>query len=86
MSKKLSLRQRQLLLCLVDVINQSCQHPRWTGKGRCRLDHMCLSAYEDAFEVLQVYDVVKKDREGYWLDWELLAILEGSKGLMKEAK
>jgi len=65
-------REKLLLFELVGVINQACQYPKWNGKGRCRVDHMYLSTYEDAFIMLEDYGVIKKDRKGYWLDWRVV--------------
>ena len=71
-AKKRTKREQLLLLTLVDVINQACQYPTWSGKGKCYVDHSCISAYEDAFYELEKYGVIKKTGKKYWIDWRKL--------------
>ena len=51
---------KELLDTLVDVINQACQ-VKFEDK-KSYVDDMCLSAYEDAFDLLERLGLLKKDK------------------------
>lgn len=60
---------------LLDVVNQSCQVEATPDKNYTICDHMCISAYEDALDVLEYegYAIpIKrgKHRGKYKLYWE----------------
>lgn len=69
--KRLQENIYQLLECLVYVINQSCQSK--IENDKFYLDDMAISAYEDAFYLLEKYGIIKRTLgRKPWLDWEAL--------------
>lgn len=69
--KRVRQTQFEILECLVDVINQACQCK--VENDKFYIDHMCLSSYEGAFELLERFGIVKKSMgRRFWLDWEAL--------------
>lgn len=61
---------RDILITLIDVVNQSCQ-VKVDGERLYCSDH-ALSAYEDAFYVLEIEGYAKKILKGKYKNlWEL---------------
>lgn len=69
--KRVKQNRYELLECLVDVINQSCQTK--VENGTFYVCDMALSAYEDAFFLLEKYGIIKKTLGNKkYIDWEAL--------------
>lgn len=69
--ERVKLSRFEILSCLVDVVNQSCQ-VKVEGQ-KCFVDHMCISAYEDAFDMLERFGILKTSiGRQCWIDWEEL--------------
>lgn len=69
--KKIQETRYEILECLVCVINQSCQIK--IENDKFYIDHQCISAYEDAFCLLEKFGILKKSLgRKYWIDWEAL--------------
>lgn len=61
-----------IILALIDTVNQACQVSYEDKKIYC--SHMCLSAYEDAFSILEIEGYMKQVTRGkhkgkYLLSW-----------------
>jgi hypothetical protein len=69
--KKVRELQYEILVCLVDVVNQSCQTK--VDNGMYYVDDMALSAYEGAFDLLERFGILKTTLSNkHYIDWEAL--------------
>ena len=64
-NEKLKEQNKKAIYLLVDMVNQSCQY------GYDTVSHMCISAYEDAFEFLENINILKDAGNGkYKINWD----------------
>jgi len=69
--KRVKNTRYEILECLVDVVNQSCQTK--VDNGMFYVNDMAISAYETAFDLLEKFGIIKQTLGGKkYIDWEAL--------------